>query len=359
MRVPRTTEVTISTVMSTTTPKTIVITTTIATTATTQTTTLAAVATVLPITDSQARHVVGRRWSEAHEKTRPATTPAAAITLTASEQSQATQSVFLPGLPSQLLVTQQQQADGGWDRVADEDYQQQEEWEDTAASEYALSLPAPHNESIDDAPTGSSVAAELPSDPRGGFKYVHDAISQCEARSTERVPGGGRGGSRVGEDPERHSRARRNDGFTRILRKLAGSAREQNGVATGPSVESDERNDGRGVCTKQRLVLVPTQEVLPQRWSSGQAGIVGVLEDHLLRARERFSDSYTVRALELACQVFRHPSVCVRTGGETIGGARRDVCMPFGDHAKVVGVAGLVWEILRNESAKQRFAELS
>ena len=115
----------------------------VATAATAAATTTATAATALPITDSQAHNVSRRRWLEAGEKSRPATTAstttaaAATMTLTASEQSQATQSMFLPGLPSQLLVTQQQ-SDGGWEDVADGDLQREEE---DAVSYTHLTLP--------------------------------------------------------------------------------------------------------------------------------------------------------------------------------------------------------------------------
>ncbi|CAM9729246.1 unnamed protein product, partial [Laminaria digitata] len=240
----------------------------------------------------------------------------------------------------------------------------------TAASEYALSLPAPHDEILDDVPT--SGVPELAPDPRGGFDDWHASSRRGTGRTELLLPGGGgggggSGGGRVGEDFGPEIRARQNECFTRVLRKFAGgSERERRGVATGPA-ESARRGDGRGERARQRLVLVPTQEVLPSGWVSGQAGVVGVLEDHLLRARERFSDGYSVRALELACRVFRQPSVCVRTGGsgeDSIGQrvvavARQidssgdPVALPAGGHAKVVGVAGLVWEIL---SANQRSA---
>lgn len=246
-----------------------------------------------------------------------AMTPQAATSTTPPDPSQATQTMFLPGLPSQVLVTQQQ-GDAGWEHPEGNGWSPGEE--DAAASEN--SSPSP---------THARPFAE------GRVVAEASAASRCSSVSRPLVHGG--------EEQEEAS-SRQNDAFTHALKEFVGD--------TDPPAQSAFPNgSGGGGSGVERMrppfKYVPTLEVLPHSWSGGQAGVVAFLEKHLAHARSLFPGGYAVRALQLACHVLRQPTVCVRVRGNRGGGAAAGEAATVDDEQQneVVGVAGFVWELLR------------
>lgn len=265
-----------------------------------------------------------------------------------SEPSQdtvlATQTMFMPGLPSQVLITLE-----GED-TTHVDYQKEEEDEEQSlGSEHDLSPPSPHM------PTPSVSIKRLPD---GKAPENHGTRSAVEGagcadvglgtgcrgtwNSVNKAEKSGHNYCRVGNRKER--RAQVHGEFIRALEVLTIGTK-----ATSPDVMDKEP----GYRDRSRFVLVSTEEILPTAWAGRQAEAVDTLESHLLRARDRSPDGYVVRALELASHVLSRPRVCICLGDEEIDRPRR---MPpprvgvFGYHkAKVVGVAGFVWEILCTE----------
>lgn len=258
-------------------------------------------------------------------------------------QAAATQTMFLPGLPSQVLMTQG--CESWWDQEAEEA---------TPASEYPFSLPPPL------AAPSSGGASSLP----------RDGLEPAERQQATRVAVDGRlGGSSEpgmentvyppGEagDRARDARARQYEDFTFALDNLVARQEASDGgtEATRGRDEGVKRTGGPSEKSRRpALSLVPTEEFLQQGWAGGPAGVVTTLESHLLRARQCSPDGYVARALELACHVLRQPRLCV-SAGEGQGDVMR-VPQRFGssevinraDHrGEVVGVAGLVWEMLR------------
>jgi len=156
--------------------------------------------------------------------------------------------------------------------------------------------------------------------------------------------------------------SRLNDRFTRALRKFVG---REGGLRRGVVGEADPGQGlvipggtvtgtggiGTGGDTgrpKPPFAYVSTPEVLPRGCSGGQAGAVALLEKHLSLARKRFpGGGYAVRALHLACQTLRQPTVCVK-GGRAAAAAAGAAAADGDHHPEVVGVAGFVWEILRS-----------
>ncbi|CAM9763957.1 unnamed protein product [Pylaiella littoralis] len=325
----------------------------------------------------------GRSPSEAGEKkiNCPSTmTPAAT---TPPDPSQATQTMFLPGLPSQVLVTQQQeqqeqqQGDAvGWEHSEGDESSQKED--DTPVSEYALSLPnhnrpcsSPEENTSKGASTVSAGDKQLGSDFRTE-RSEPDRNSSGDRDDPTVVSGdGNKGAVAAAAARERgEARSRQYDAFTRALRdfvgqqqlgregdtKQAGSAQQctlRNVSSLGGTSSSD--GGGGGDQSKPPFIFLPTPEVLPSGWSGGQAGVVVFLEKHLSHVRERCPGGYAARALELACHTLRQPTVCVKAvdcARADASAARRadffaGAATVDDDHPQVVGVAGFVWEMLR------------
>lgn len=285
------------------------------------------------------------RYSKPLEKNdcHPMMTPAvaAAATTTPPDPSQATQMMFLPGLPSQVLVTQQQ-GDAEWEHPEEDESPQREQG--TAASEDASPCsthprpPAGEDHALAE-PSVASAGGKEPSDSRAQIARPEPDSSKSCSSNNVLVPGG--------EEREEAS-SRQNDGFTLALSEFVGEAGPAQG--TLPNGSGGGSSGGGGdERLRPPLKYVPTFEVLPSGWSGGQAGVVAFLEKHLSHACARFPGGYAVRALQLACHVLRQPTVCVWTR-ETRGGSvapEGAATVADGDHHEVVGIAGFVWEILR------------
>lgn len=283
-------------------------------------------------------------------------------TTTPLDPSQATQTMYLPGLPSQVLMTQQR-GDSEWEN-AEADESQQEEEGDTAASEHALSLFPPH--------PSSSAGADVPkgADQESAASRASFGI-RCRA-DRNRAGGGdngddgeaGRAAAAAVARGQEESRSRQNEEFIGALRELVERGGSSASSIESGSAQSAARN-GRGgnsndTCGRPEppLTFVSTEKVLPSGWSGGQAEVVAFLDRHFVRARKRAPDGYAVRALELACHVLRQPTVCVKKTGRSAG---TSVCSGMAttryvdeDQVEVVGVAGFVWEILRRSGRDTR-----
>lgn len=298
-------------------------------------------------TASTHRHVVDCR---SKQETWPMATPCTQST----QQSM----LFLPGLPSQVLVTQQR-GDAGWDH----DQHAVEEEEETPMSEYGLSLPVGH--CYRDPPPPDVTVQE----GRGGCDLVgEEGTFEGRGKHSQEGTGngmdvdsvGGRGGSAPFPAPQQEAHTRQHEAFTRALGALFGSGeacqgRTSKNVAVGSATTqySGGARDGQQPRKhQQQFVFVSTEEVLPRGYLGGQAGVCAVLEDHLSRARELAPNGYAARTLELACHVLRQPKVCVRAerAQASVDRMLRNMDSTeaaVDDHAEVVGVAGFVWEILR------------
>lgn len=314
-------------------------------------------------------HDVDRRRSkqEAWLTTTPPPPPCSQLT----QQSM----LFQPGLPSQVLVTQQQQGGLEWDH--DQHAVEMEE-EETHMSEYGLSFPASHYCSYrDPPPPGVSVP-----EARGGCVLSGDkGTSQGWDKNAQEGVGdgmivdseGGGGGSRIGasnparqqQQQEEEGHTRQHEEFTRALGALFGNEEACAGGTTSKKAaveggvaqrSGDARSEHQSrQQQQQQFIFVPTEEVLPRGYRLGQAGVCALLEDRLSRARELAPKGYAARALELACHVLRQSKVCVRRPEQEHASSSIDRMLRNMDstetladgHAEVVGVAGFVWEILR------------
>lgn len=298
-------------------------------------------------TASTHHHVVDCR---SKQETWPTTTPCTQST----QQSM----LFLPGLPSQVLVTQQR-GDAGWDH----DQHAVEEEEEAPMSEYGLSLSVNHYYRD---PLPPDVSGQ---EGRGGCDLVEEE-GTCEGRGKKSQEGtgdcmdvdseGGRGGSAPFPARQQEAHTRQHEAFTRALGALFGSGEACPGgtsknVAVGSAATQCSlraRDEQQPRKHQQQFVFVSTEEVLPSGYLGGQAGVCALLEDHLLRARKLAPDGYAARTLELACHVLRQPKVCVRAerAQASVDRMLRNMDSTeavVDDHAEVVGVAGFVWEILR------------
>eukprot|EP00752_Nemacystus_decipiens_P003971 g3637.t1 len=275
-----------------------------------------------------------------------------AITTTPPDPSQDTQTMFLPGLPSQVMVTQQQ-GEAGWEQPEGDDLSQKEDH--AVASEYtpppATHAPRPPAEEHVPSPEAiDSVASP------GGKRP-----SSYGGTTNRPEPDGSKSYGPVDDPPapgsedreEEATSSHQNSGFTRALRGFLGEPDPaENGALTkAGSGSGSGSGDGGGVelFTKPLFRHVPTLEVLPSGWSGGQRGVVALLEDHLSHARARCPGGYAARALQLACHVLRQPTVCIRVTGNRWGGAATGGAATGNDddHPEVVGIAGFVWGILR------------
>ncbi|CAN0129031.1 unnamed protein product [Ectocarpus sp. 6 AP-2014] len=298
------------------------------------------------------------------------------VTTTPPDPSQATQAMFLPGLPSQVLVTQPQTDATGWEHP--EGHESSPREGDSALSEHAffpsaLSNPWPSSGEQPPGPPASVESAEGNTPPVG--RGLQSSSSSNKGPYDERTYGGesaaavecGRAAAIDAALEREEARFRLNEDFTHALREqLEGGG----SVCAGDSAQSAAAPNGssRGASgggsreqPKPSFTFVETTEVLPSGWSGGQAGAVTFLEDQLLLARRRLHDGYAVRALELACHTLRQPKVCVRATkppGERLGhpyaaAAPRQAefagaSAPASELPEVVGVPGFVWEILRD-----------
>lgn len=262
--------------------------------------------------------------------------------------------MFLPGLPSQVLVTQHQGDDAAWEHPeGDDEESSQKPEEETAASEYVFPSPShpphPFYSPEEDASSAGAVVALLEGNepPNSGVEGTGPepirSNKSCSSVDGRIVPGS--------EKAREEAGYRQDDSFTVALREFVGEV-----------VGSAQRalpNGSGGSGSGERLrspffKYVPTLEVLPSGWSGGQAGVVAVLEGHLSRARARFPGGYAARALQLACHILRQPTVCVRVKGnqgDSSAAASGGAATADDGRHEVVGVAGFVWEILR---AKRR-----
>ena len=274
------------------------------------------------------------------------------------ESSQAvvppTQTMFLPGLPSQLLVTQQ--VDGG----ACDNQGEREEEEESVRSEHDLS-----RSSLPASPTGYLF------DTRALSRESIDSGVKVAGKSTDSTPGAGHrsvgSSSRTVEnsghmsgrtDYRKESRAQRYEEFVLALEAFVGETEGEgpDAIEGQTEVHVEREFHGRG-----SLALVSTEDVLQGAWVGGQAEVVATLESNLSPARDEAPEGYIVRALELARHVLSRPRVCVRVGGRgdvawgnrqqgggLSEGARRSY------RGEVVGVAGIVWEVLGAEKGVVR-----
>eukprot|EP00903_Cladosiphon_okamuranus_P006534 g6385.t1 len=268
----------------------------------------------------------------------PTLTAAATTTTPPDPPSQGTQPMFLPGLPSQVLVTQPQGNAGGWEQP-EGDESPQKEAEGAAASEYAFPSPSPCAEeaAVEDARVASVGGGEESFDD-GGTKR---ARPEPPDRSKNRC-GGNNDALVAGSDDQDEVTSRQNDGFTLALREFVDELDPaQGGASANRGGEEDQ--------LRPPFEYLPTAEVLPSGWLRGQGRAVAFLEKQVSQARARCPGGYAVRALQLACHVLRQPTVCVRVRGDrgnsgvATGGAAAADC---GRH-EVVGIAEFVWDILR------------
>lgn len=293
------------------------------------------------------------------------------ITTTPPDPSQATQALFLPGLPSQVLVTQPQTDATGWEHPEGHEWSPREE--DSALSEHAffpsaLSNPWPSTEEQPPGPRASVESAEGNAPPIGrGLQSASSSKGPYDERSYGSESAAVERGRTAAIDAalEREdARSGLNEDFTHALREQVEGG---GNVCAGDSAQSTAAPTGSGrggsggsrEQSKPSFTFVATTEVLPSGWSGGQAGAVSFLEDQLLLARRRLHDGYAVRALELACHTLRQPKVCVRAT-EPPGDRLGDPCAaaalrpagfagasaPASELPEVVGVPGFVWEIL-------------
>lgn len=320
----------------------------------------------------------GRCSSEAGQKKKESCCP---LTMTRAptppDPSQATQTMFLPGLPSQVLVTQQQEQQGdaaGWE-YSEEDESSQRAEDTPPVSEYALSLPNHdrlRSSTQENAFKGASVASA------GDRQVDGDRISRPgpdrnKSKSIDPpvVLGDANGPVAATAAREREEVcSRHHDAFTRALRDFVGqeqSGKEGDDKQAGPAQSAARdvsyggggTSSGGGDRSQPPFTFLSTQEVLPSGWPGGQGGVVTFLEKQLSHARKRCPGGYAARALELACHVLRQPTVCVKAvecrGGNqepTRAAAARRADFFAGaatdyDDPQVVGVAGFVWEMLR------------
>lgn len=289
------------------------------------------------------------------------------------------QSVFSPGLPSQVVVTQQA------NNVDSLTWQHEEvDDEETLRSEYDHAMPS--------APSSPTCAAMSPNSIVEEFEAIeaacvdrgraagalsasgrdHDAAAASASRARRDDPWSD------GRCPEetstsmRHghqARALEHEAFTHALEQRFGdhesSRSECAGVweSDGDGLHCQQESaafllpsSSRSRQGKQRTIMVPTAEVLPSGIRGGQAGAVSLLEKNLTRVREKgVPEGYAARALEVACHVLRQPKVCVTVGRGSDGNdhenvhgwQKRNAAVPASDsHAQVVGITGIVWEIL-------------
>ena len=313
----------------------------------------------------------------------PATPPDASQ----AANTQATQTVFLPGLPSQLLVTQEPQEPqeqqqqqqrverqlrgAGWGEECSEGDESSQEEEDAAAPERAFLFPrSPPLPAEDHAWTGTAAASSSvvrekqaagggaraadngngdPLAPGGGFAPGSSTPAAAAAAAA----------AAAREREDEYSRL--NDRFTRALGEFARQEERPRGRgAVGGEAGSDQglvipRDPGGGARLKPSFAHVSTPEVLSRGGCSvGQAAAVAMLEQHLSLARERGPrGGYAVRALHLACQTLRQPTVCVRGARVVAAGATAAAAAVAAEddddhHPEVVGVAGFVWDVLRS-----------
>lgn len=284
---------------------------------------------------------------------------------------------FLTGLPSQVMMTQQGNVEpdsvGCWEYHEDE----MEEERDAVASKCIGGSPTPPGPSTvdplfrgDDAGKGraekndrSGEVAGEGADRAVTFESPeHSGDGTCGV-STER-------GNKRSSTNGRRARATEFEAFTQALGQTVGNGSashndfdtdDQVRQQRSPPTMSDGNRRSHGAKAHLDLVMVPTEEALPRGIEGGQAGAVNLLEKHLRRVRERVPEGYTARAIELALHVLSQPKVCMRSVQHVV----RRGCMGAvaggnpqqgGDfpthadehHVEVVGVAGLVWEILRS-----------
>ncbi|CAM9536550.1 unnamed protein product [Sphacelaria rigidula] len=293
---------------------------------------------------------------------------------------------FLPGLPSQVMMTQQGNNEpdsvGCWEDHEDE----MEEERDALVSEcIAGSPPLPEPSTVDplfrgdDAEkdraikndcfgnvgegAGRAVTFEPPELSGDGDLAYRQSGGTCRA-TTER------GNKRSSTNGQR-ARAAEFEAFTQALEQTSGDGSASHNIFdTGDQARRQRSSTAilhhsrrsHGATTHLGLVMVPTDEALPRGVEGGQAGAIDLLEKHLRRVRERgVSEGYTARAIELALHVLSQPEVCTRSmlqgartgciGAVARGSPQQGEYFPtraVEHHVEVVGVAGLVWEILRS-----------
>lgn len=291
-----------------------------------------------------------------------------------SSQPVATQTMFLPGLPSQAVLTQGQHGDehdeegfdfAMWDDEdgdENEDENEDEDLDEGARPSEAIPPPVPDtHKSVDNTSTAEGVIEPLepgysPSEPTD---VEHHRDKHLSAEGDE---GSGQGvGDVVQRAKGRDTRDREFRSFTRAVQEtFLADNRGGDGVIAA-SAESDiaasSKVHDRGKqlrLLQQEFTLVPTEDILPGGFRGRgvlERSVVSVLEDYLSRVRHRSPEGYTARALELACHVLRQPTVCVRASVGRRRGVESSPAVAINDYPpEIVGVAGIVWEILRVES---------
>lgn len=265
-----------------------------------------------------------------------------------SQMSQATEMslMVLSGLPSQVHL---------------DPYSHSDPWEESEA----------HH-------AGTSSLSELPppaSPPHRAYNELPDGAAGCSGVPCITQAGGLRGNddpqsshpSAVARPPattfDRATRERQHQEFTRALENSFGRQAKESTYAGAGDAETGSVGGGQpgpppapgggSGAQQSAYVLVPREEALPRRLLGEPAQAIALLERHLERVREGAPNGYVARALELACHVLSQPTVCVRVSSRARGmdGAAPGSAGPgegcSGEHAEVVGVAGIVWEILR------------
>lgn len=268
------------------------------------------------------------------------TPPATAASTTPPDPSQATQTMFLPGLPSQVLVTQQQ-GDAGWEYPEGDESSQKGE-DAAAASENAFPSPIHPRPCVEEAALAEARAASAggkePSDNRGYSTRPEPPGRSKNCYSAVKNP------LVAGSEARDEATSRQNDGFTLALREFV--------CESGPAQSSASTTGSGGDRSRPLFKYLPTAEVLPSGWSGGQSRVVAFLEKQLSQARARCPGGYAVRAFQLACHVLRQPTVCVRVRRNRGGSAATGGAAAANDgHHEVVGIAGFVWELLRANGA--------
>ncbi|CAM9167234.1 unnamed protein product [Choristocarpus tenellus] len=249
-----------------------------------------------------------------------------------------TQTGMLPGLPSQLLISQGEHV-------------QAKEGE-TPQSEYDSPMPPLVNSPI---PTSSSTV-NSPSWP-----------SNLEQQNG--IPRSSRMASQDSPDVEGE------ENNISIYRRFVQALHERT-PPMGNMPESQDQGGGElGIGSGARptsmdaslhhLHFIPTNEALPPGIVGGQAWVITALERMLLEARNLSPEGYTTRALELARLVLQEPTVCVRSIGRTssvegtaesgwktvegeVSGVMEKV-VGIHNRLQVVGVAGCIWDMLEAE----------